>query len=282
MYRGDLEGAWAKQEKALGKGSAAVQKELRRFFARYIKETKAILADVQNVTKTKQIRLVEIDNIMRQLQNILPSAGYGDVLREYKRQLGKVSQSALDYYKDLGISAKGGIDADALDMLGSRFGDQLSFQVDAALIRPMEQTVMQSMLFASDRATAVSNIIGTIDREGVLRKDGTEWTSYNVEVFVQDSQRRFQQYVSEEKAKDLDLEVRVYVGPLDNRTRDVCRELIEEAPHGVPGMWLLDEIGPGMVEDADSDVLVECGGYNCRHKWMPLAMEDAKAQGFTE
>ena len=52
-----------------------------------------------------------------------------------------------------------------------------------------------------------------------------------------------------------------YIGPIDDRTRDVCLE-----------MWGAGELTRDQVKSRfGSSVFVSAGGYNCRHRWVPTA-----------
>ena len=55
-----------------------------------------------------------------------------------------------------------------------------------------------------------------------------------------------------------------YVGAIDDRTRDLCLEL-----------WGKGEMTQAqIINDHGASVLVEGGGYNCRHVWVPIDIED--------
>jgi len=55
-----------------------------------------------------------------------------------------------------------------------------------------------------------------------------------------------------------------YVGAIDDRTRDLCLRLWAAGP--MTQSQIENEHGPS--------VLVEGGGYNCRHVWVPIDVED--------
>ena len=56
-----------------------------------------------------------------------------------------------------------------------------------------------------------------------------------------------------------------YVGPIDGKTRNVCLEL-----------WGAGEMTQKQIESGSwgASVLVEGGGYNCRHVFVPIDVED--------
>ena len=63
-----------------------------------------------------------------------------------------------------------------------------------------------------------------------------------------------------------------YVGAIDDRTRDLCLEL-----------WGKGEMTQAqIINDHGEGVLVEGGGYNCRHVWVPIDVEDKSKDFRTE
>ena len=55
-----------------------------------------------------------------------------------------------------------------------------------------------------------------------------------------------------------------YIGAIDDRTRDLCLEL-----------WAAGEMTKQQIIDfKGADVLVRGGGFNCRHEWGEIAIED--------
>ena len=52
-----------------------------------------------------------------------------------------------------------------------------------------------------------------------------------------------------------------YSGPIDDRTRDVCLD-----------MWGAGNLTKEQIESRfGASVFVSAGGYNCRHRWIPVA-----------
>ena len=55
-----------------------------------------------------------------------------------------------------------------------------------------------------------------------------------------------------------------YIGAIDDRTRDLCLEL-----------WAAGEMTQAEIEkNHGADVLIRGGGFNCRHEWVEIAVED--------
>lgn len=55
----------------------------------------------------------------------------------------------------------------------------------------------------------------------------------------------------------------IYVGAIDDKTRDICLE-----------MWEAGELTQAQIEGKGwANTLVEGGGFNCRHQWLPVEAE---------
>tara|TARA_R110002020_G_scaffold223840_6_gene433065 strand:- start:2263 stop:2982 length:720 start_codon:yes stop_codon:yes gene_type:complete len=55
-----------------------------------------------------------------------------------------------------------------------------------------------------------------------------------------------------------------YIGAIDDKTRDLCLEL-----------WAAGEMTKQQIIDfKGADVLIRGGGFNCRHEWVEIAIED--------
>ena len=61
----------------------------------------------------------------------------------------------------------------------------------------------------------------------------------------------------------------VYIGPVDDRTRDECLEQIAEGE--MTHSEIISKFGEAVLEDG--------GGFNCRHKWEIASTE---GKGFSE
>jgi hypothetical protein len=65
--------------------------------------------------------------------------------------------------------------------------------------------------------------------------------------------------------KEAGIELFVYVGPDDEVTRDVCREVLHD-PRQQTG-WTMEDIQNSPVS------FIECAGWNCRHDFLPFIKE---------
>lgn len=67
------------------------------------------------------------------------------------------------------------------------------------------------------------------------------------------------------------IELFVYEGPDDELTRDTCKAVLDD-PRQETG-WTKEDINDSPVS------FIECGGYNCRHDWMPYIEGLDKKEG---
>ena len=82
-----------------------------------------------------------------------------------------------------------------------------------------------------------------------------------VDNVIETAMTNYQQQVIFAMAEELPQDQRyTYSGPLDNKTRPLCREIIAAHPLTRPQ---IESIFPGSFVDR--------GGYNCRHLWLPLS-----------
>ena len=82
-----------------------------------------------------------------------------------------------------------------------------------------------------------------------------------VDNVIETAMTNYQQQVIFAMAEELPQDQRyTYSGPLDNKTRPLCREIIAAQPLT---RQQIESIFPGSFVDR--------GGYNCRHLWLPLS-----------
>jgi hypothetical protein len=86
-----------------------------------------------------------------------------------------------------------------------------------------------------------------------------ELADYQVNALVNTSMRTVSRATFAAGTQDLPDEAKyVYVGPLDDRTRDVCRNALQGQPD--------DGYTKAEIRGLDVD-LINGGGWNCRHDW---------------
>lgn len=277
LSESELQGILNEQEAIAESASAETVRKLRRFLKRYIRNFKAVLADAA-VAESAKIELAEQEQIVRSITELLVESGYREVVQEFERSLSVVGESSIRYFKEYfdRTPTFGGAAKEMLDALAGNLLDELDFQVNNKIVRPLESAVRNSVLALETRQAQVADIAKVITEEGILRRDGREFTQANIEVLVSDAPRRFGQQVRNEQAAELGLEVFVYSGPLDSVTSEQCQFLLTAGRHGVGNFWYRDEIQIGMHPKLKANPLVARGHYGCRHAWMPIDEDGAQ------
>lgn len=257
--------------------SAQAVDKFRAFLGDYVKGVKSVLADTASKTSAK-IDLAEQQQVVDSMRELLTESGYDAVVNEFESSLSEVGQDALKYFAEYYDKTPtfGGASKEFLDALASDLLDELDYQVDSQLVRPLENAVRNSVLSLETRAEQVADITKVINEGSVLRRDGKQFTQANIETLVSDAPRRFGQQVRNEQATELALDVFIYTGPLDAVTSEQCIFLLTEAKHGAQGFWYRDEISADMHPKLRENPLVARGHYNCRHTWMPTTEDAAK------
>jgi hypothetical protein len=134
-------------------------------------------------------------------------------------------------------------------------------------IRKLDETVMWNVLAGRSPAGLLQELKGTItgsypwgNKRGLY-----EW---HAGTYARTAHHRAAATWKAEKAKELQLDWRVYVGPIDSKTREVCLEWVGNA-YTVQEIEQLDNGQTG-------NVLVDRGGWSCRHDWDPIDKELAE------
>jgi hypothetical protein len=236
-------------------------------------------------TKADKLSTKEIDGFLKQLKRFLdtaleevvgemmdgnsdPALALGGLLDAIKKKglKGELAELATIYkgelkkvqaqYKDVGISSTyRAINTDTLNALIKFKVEDIqnkSLEVIGEL-RPkiLEQVIMgQAIDLTPLKAIVASRLFNQVKTE--LR---TATLTFNRTVTVS-------------RAKELGYEKWSYVGPDDDVTRPFCQDLLSRDP----AIYTTEEIEE-MDNDQDLDVFTSCGGWNCRHRWVPISDE---------
>ena len=277
LTREELERAQRRADSKADEAAAETVSALRKFLTNYVRNFKAVLLDT-SLKESDLIDLAEQEQIVRTAKELLTESGYNEVVQEFEKSLATVGKEAIEYFRVYfdETATYGGISKRLIDKMAELQIQELGFQVNNKLVRPLETQIRNSTLTLKSRKEAVEDIANAIENGGILRRDGQQFTNYNVETLVAESNRRFMQFVRNEVSEDLGLEVYVYSGPLDSRTSDQCRFLLGGSRHGAPGFWYKDEITTALHPELKANPLVARGHFNCRHEWLPVDEAGAK------
>lgn len=251
-----------KQERAL--------REFDRVFRGYISRIESALRG-RTFTDEQLKNLREATELTQDLYAYLEEAGLDEFMADYKSRYVDLTDQALEYFRYLEVDdTLRGASQEALDFLINRNVSELYESIDDRLVRPLDDVLVQQVVSNRSREEIINNVLTTVDNLSVGR----------TETIVFDSYARYHRAVGEEKAAELNMDIRWYIGPADKKTSEQCNWLLKQAPHGVPGMYYKDEIRAGMHSLLREDPLIVGGHYNCRHRFWAITPELAKKEGF--
>ena len=159
-------------------------------------------------------------------------------------------------------SAVASIDAELLTILDDLpfFGTVSETQL-AAFRNMVSSSVMQftESLGTDMRNVMMQGITNGLPKDEIRDMMRRTAKGRRVENIINDALRTFEQSVIAEMARGLPGNTPFsYVGPLDEKTRPLCRHILASSPLT---RQQIDSRFPGAFLDR--------GGYNCRHMWLP-------------
>lgn len=138
----------------------------------------------------------------------------------------------------------------------------------ARAVKELDNTLLDELLTATSRSSLLgtlrSKITGTYkwgDRLGMY-----EW---HAGTYARTAHIRFSRQLDAFQAEKYEANQFVYLGPLDASTRTFCASRVGK-------VFTRAEIAD-MRNNQTADVFTDGGGWNCRHKWIAVSPEVAKA-----
>lgn len=221
---------------------------VERFSSQIGKVEASLYADLGKIaSQLNQLSDTELINIIREVnffQDLL-DRGYADAVNglidSYGDNLSKIVKEA----RKRGIRDIGGATVSQLELLQ---------ELDT-------RTLLGNASSFSERLTN-ELFSGIVSGEGISsivnRLSETKLLPHQLNVAVYDSFKQFDDLARYKVFEGADV-TWTYIGPIDDRTREVCRKTIENEPKS------------GYTEEkaASSDTPFGVrGGFNCRHSWM--------------
>lgn len=175
---------------------------------------------------------------------------------------------------------------DELSHLATRFeiagfettlGDFSSASVKALISNDTKRVTKLLTPYVDDISSTLLRTVIAGQRPDVyaLLDDTTDVLASQLETEMNTMISAFSRTVTSERAKELDINLFMYVGPDDKLTRDYCKDLLDQDPP----IFKRSEIGKN---DDGMDAFIYGGGYNCRHRWVAIAEDEAKELGWKE
>ena len=254
--------------------------EMRNVLTRFVRDVQGRLSDMTTMTEAVAFREQQV--LVNDLVQILEDAGYGEFVTEFRQALTDAGKLSLKYFENLLDEPQtlGGISAKTVNLLFEDYVSQLNIAIDERVVKTLEREITRSFITSDSTDDAVRNIQAVINQNGIVRRDGREFTVINIEVLLEDSSRQFHELVKSERAKELGMEFFSYVGPLDNKTSEQCRHLLAYNSNGVPALFKREQITADLHPALRGDPLLTRGHFNCRHTWMPIDEKRARQLGY--
>lgn len=271
QYRVNLQNA------RLDKASAALDSELRKVTTRYVQISKGIVAnDIPS-----DVNIPGVIALLPQFRQALIDAGRPDILESVRREYVGLAQESAKFLEVQGIDTPfAGLSKETLDAFVALEQEQILLTMDRRLVRPMHQSIIQSSLALRSRDEVVREVTSQIDAGNIVRKDGKDFTDHQVIALVSDSFDRFTRTTVALQAEANDMDVFVYMGPLDRITSDQCKALLLYNKRGAAGYYYKDDISVNIHPALKYDPFIAGGHPLCRHRFYPVTLDYAKSQGF--
>lgn len=139
--------------------------------------------------------------------------------------------------------------------------------------------------YAGDVSSAVMRqvVLGEKISSAELRERYGDRLASQLSTEIQTSVSAFARTSTASLGKELGIELWEYLGPDDRITREFCKDCLDGRAPGVEPrsapIYTTEEIAR-MDNDQGLDVMIYCGGYNCRHQWRPIDIERARSLGY--
>ena len=191
-----------------------------------------------------------------------------------KKLIGQVDSSLNRTYAEIislvksdmkGIAEFTGADIDTILTLKN-----VDLSSMASVTNSMNAELNKQITMASVTNVPFENIVGVI-------RDKFDIAKGEAEQIARTSLHSSMQAIRTGKAEESGITYYRYDGPLQENSRDFCREMEGK----VLTREEIDAIEAGSYPDGSphlDDVMIHRGGYNCNHQWIPITDEEAKGE----
>lgn len=203
--------------------------------------------------------------VFNQLRTTLEQMGLGSHLAQIAEVYNAEITAIRQQFETVGYTAVyGGADRDLALLLIDADFDAIDNAVNSYLGDFRQQVLREIVVGVEPDYDELADRIGTK-------------AAANVETELNTGTMAFNRTITAKKAIDLQGENPrfVYVGPYDKVTRDFCRGVLTDKS---PAIYTLREI-EAMDNEQGLPVMAYGGGYNCRHRWVPVSDELAQELG---
>lgn len=248
-----------KKQKLLADRIKAREAEIERFVS-YL--GKVVGRELQAFVRQLQRSRDDISQSIRilgQIEDALVSAGYETGARELGRIYGKELKAAREIFAEsTGLSFR------VTDTDLSIIETAIEFDVDT--------TAATLSKFGADTKQLLFNqiFIGQQPDLSEVEEVLEPRLLRNIKTELNTTVQTFYRTVNVRKASEVGITEFMYQGPYDKVTRDFCRGILNKG-----GTFTREEISK-LDNGQGLDVMTSCGGYNCRHVWLPAQSKALK------
>ena len=245
----------------------ALQKLQKKQNAKIDKDLENLISGLEKVYHEAERKLIKLlsnykgDTIdasfalqnKRNIENILTESGYYEVVEDFVSEFSQTLKTIKAEYELLSIKPKlseaGKISIQALN--------NVSIDAFALYERDVAQTIYNGIL-----RTALTNVPLTeaISAAQALLQDLSQ--AGKIRTIAETKYMEFIRGTEAIIAKDAGYNRFLYAGPIDDKIRPFCLDRVYK-------IYTRDEID-SMNNGQIDEVFISGGGYNCRHKWIPV------------
>lgn len=244
---------------------------LVRAEGRLLRQTEAFVADMPALSgMTMQRRLAWYSSEAKRLGAWMAQSGYPEAVRAYADELRELAEFAERLMRSGGVSAQWArVPADYVRFTAARDVDRFAFLSEQAR-RRLDDALLDGVMSGAPKSGLLQELRGVITGEYPWG-ERTGLYEWHAGTYARTATHRHCQEFLNLQAERAGLEHFMYIGPLDNRTREFCaglvgrvftREEIDDLDNGQSGL-----------------VFTDGGGWNCRHEWVGVSAELAETIG---
>lgn len=233
--------------------SARFARELAAVLRDAERRLRPLLARAQSGDRTAVLQAAAANRVRQDLRTVLQQAGYDSLARAATTApLDEIANRVLQGRRLGGVQTELSLDMDVrlqafktlhyAELLDA--GDALSVQLSRALTRS---------LFGTQSIRDIVNTLGDV----VDDSDNRIRTLYDTAISI------YGREVEAIQAGDEPETTFLYVGPVDDKTRDFCLDHVGR----VYTRSEIDDLDNGQIDN----VFLTGGGYNCRHVWHEIS-----------
>jgi len=237
--------------KVQGRATRGLDRALEQLFKR-------VIEDVMSAANGGNSTRAALKNLTReQLGSMLDAAGLDDIINEWTEAQSRLITAAQDSADLAGVPA--GQVAPRSSAIGAWLDAEADELWDDKIRRPAVRTIREGLLTMGDTP---EDLVPRLQRKLDLTRSQA---ATEARTRIAD----FDQFVVDQNS---DAQLWWYAGPDDNITRPFCDEIVGK---------VFDSEQVDALDNSQTIISprISRGGYNCRHRWVPMSETTFEASG---